>query len=320
MDELIAVQAQETQGQQPDRAQPLPDARLVLVTGHGELAGRCSLWWHTAPSLPGHRLGLIGHYSARDREASHRLLRHACEELRARGCSFAVGPMDGNTWRRYRFIIERGKEPVFFLEPDNPDDWPAHFVELGFTPLAQYFSAINHDLSQQDSRMPEVAKSLTARGIRIRQLDTQHLDDELRRIYVISQASFAKNFLYTPTSEAAFITQYRGILLAIRPELILIAEEDERPVGFIFAVPDLLQARRGKQIDTVILKTVAVLPERSSAGLGALLVARCQETARDLGYTRAIHALMHESNPSRNLGRHYTQPMRRYALFAKRLG
>ena len=40
----------------------------------------------------------------------------------------AVGPMDGSTWRRYRFITERGAEPAFFLETYNPDVWPLNFT------------------------------------------------------------------------------------------------------------------------------------------------------------------------------------------------
>jgi hypothetical protein len=62
------------------------------------------------------------------------------------------------------------------------------------------------------------------------------------------------------------------------------------------------------------------LPDRSHAGLGGLLVARAHEVARSLGYTRAVHALMHETNASRNISRHYAHAMRRYALFARRLG
>ena len=49
----------------------------------------------------------------------------------------------------------------------------------------------------------------------------------------------------------------------------------------------------------VIVKTLAVHPDHGGAGLGGLLVARCQEAAAKLGYTRAVHALMHEANQSR---------------------
>lgn len=41
--------------------------------------------------------------------------------------------------------------------------------------------------------------------------------------------------------------------------------------------------------------------------------------ARALGFTRAIHALMHETNKSRNLSAHYAKTIRRYTLFSKKL-
>jgi hypothetical protein len=91
-------------------------------------------------------------------------------------------------------------------------------------------------------------------------------------------------------------------------------------VGFIFALPDALQSTRGEAIDTVIIKTVAVLPERAYAGLGAFLVDMCQEISRSLGYRKAIHALMYDANNSRNISNRYARVIRRYTLFARKLG
>jgi len=297
-----------------------PDAHWVLVEGAGQPVGRCSLWWSQTPPWPGHRLGVIGHYAVQDRAAAHALLRHACEQLRTHACTLAVGPMDGTTWRRYRFIVDRGSAPVFFLEPDHPDEWPAHFLAGGFTPLARYTSALNPDLTWEDDRAERAAAKLAGRGIRIRALDPKTMEGDLHRIYALSVISFRNNFLYTPITEEEFAQQYRLILPAVRPELVLLAEEDGDLVGFLFALPDLFQARRGEPVDTVIFKTVAVLPARSHAGLGSLLVGRCHAIARDLGYRRVIHALMHEANNSRNISNRTAQTMRRYALFARPLG
>src|SRR5512136_1312804 len=294
-----------------------PDVHWSLPGERGALRARGSLWWTRTPSLLGHRVGLIGHYAARDAAASGLLLERACRELARRGCSVAVGPMDGSTWQRYRLVTERGAEPTFFLEPDNPDDWPDHFLAVGFQPIAYYISAINSDLGREDPRVSHIAERLSAQGIRIRPLDPRHAEDDLRRIYAVSTVSFRTNFLYTPLVETDFLAQYRTLLPALRPELVLIAEAADQAVGFIFAVPDLKQAERRRPIDTVVVKTVAVLPERANAGLGSLLLAACQGAARRLGYARAIHALMHEQNASRNLSRRYAQPMRRYALFGK---
>ncbi len=302
-----------------DLAHHAPDAHWVLLDGDRQPAGRCSLWWQHAPPYPGHRLGLIGHYAVKDASAARQLLQHACAQLAAHGCTLAVGPMDGNTWRRYRFITERGSEPPFFLEPDHPADWPRHFEANGFAPLAQYFSGLNTDLSQDDPRLERAGERFRRMGLRIRPLDLGHFEEELRRIYAVSAISFQSNFLYTPLPESEFLAQYLPLAAHLRPELIFLAELEHRPVGFLFGVPDLLQARRGQAIDTMIVKTVAVLPERACAGLGSFLVGHSQVVARDLGFKRVIHALMHETNQSRNISAHYAQVMRRYTLFAKSL-
>jgi GNAT superfamily N-acetyltransferase len=296
-----------------------PDAHAILLDA-GEPAGRCSLWWSRTPPWSGHRLGAIGHYAVRDNAAARALLRHACEQLRAHGCTLAVAPMDGTTWRRYRFVVERGSEPAFFLEPDNPDGWPADFLAEGFAPRAWYASALNPDLTREDSRAEDAVANLAGRGIRIRALDPGTMERELHRIYELSAISFRNNFLYSRIAEEEFTDQYRQILPHVRHEMVLLAEEDGELVGFLFALPDLLQARRGERVGTIIFKTIAVLPARSHAGLGSLLVDRGHAVARDLGYRRVIHALMLEENNSRNISSRTARKMRRYALFARSLG
>jgi hypothetical protein len=68
------------------------------------------------------------------------------------------------------------------------------------------------------------------------------------------------------------------------------------------------------------VKTLAVLPDRVYAGLGALLLARVHRNALDLGLHRAVHALMHVSNKSRALSGHWhARQIRRYELFARTL-
>jgi hypothetical protein len=79
------------------------------------------------------------------------------------------------------------------------------------------------------------------------------------------------------------------------------------------------QAKRGERIDTAIMKTLAVLPGRRSAGLGGLLLFRSYQAAREQGLGRAIHALMHDANVSRNLNREHTRTLRRYTLYSRRL-
>jgi GNAT superfamily N-acetyltransferase len=300
-------------------AQHGPDLHLLGLDAERRPVARCSLWWCQAPELPGERLGVVGHFAAAAAEAAGALLEQAFATLRLEGCSLAVGPMDGNTWRRYRFVVDAGREPPFFLEPENPPQYPEYFRAAGFAPLAEYTSALTEDLSLQDARIAGAIARLRAGGVGWRPLDPGRFEAELKAIYRLSVLSFTENFLYTPIGEAEFLAQYRAVEPYLDPALTLMAEREGELVGYLFGVPDLNQARRGDAVDTFIIKTVAVLPGRRNAGLGSVLVAEAQRIAREKGYRRAIHALMHDNNKSRNISGHYAQTMRRYALFQRRL-
>jgi predicted N-acetyltransferase YhbS len=295
------------------------DLRLRETDAAGATIAEVALWWTQAPPLAGERLGFIGSFSATSETATVAVLRRAAAELRVRGCTLAVGPMDGNTWRRYRLVTEPGNEPPFFLEPTNPAEWPAWWRAAGFGPLAEYYSTATDDLAAQDARLDAVALRMAAAGVTIRPLDPARFEEELEKIYAVSVVSFQQNYLYTPLPKEAFVAQYRAIQARVRPELVLLAEQAGRPVGYLFATPDYAQAQRGGAVTTVIVKTLAVLPGRAYAGLGALLMGEAHAAGRRLGFTRAIHALMHESNKVRNLSAIYARTIRRYTLFAKRL-
>jgi L-amino acid N-acyltransferase YncA len=297
-----------------------PDARWAARDGAAVLA-RCSLWWRETPPLAGEATGVVGHFDAAPGagEAARALLEHACAQLAARGATVALGPMDGNTWRSYRLVSDAGSEPPFFLEPWNPLEWNGHFTAAGFAPLATYHSSMTFDLKAEDERVPRAAARLRAGGVRLRSLDPGRFVQELERIHELSVESFTRNYLFTPVSRQEFVAQYRPIERYIDPRLVLVGERDGELGGYLFAVPDLLQAQRGARVDTVVVKTVAVRAGRAYAGLGAWLAAECHARAAQAGFRRAVHALMHDSNNSANISRRYAGVLRRYTLYSRRL-
>ncbi|MGH7946179.1 MAG: GNAT family N-acetyltransferase [Opitutaceae bacterium] len=293
------------------------DARVEASGSDG--SAEALVWWRHAPRLPGETSGVIGGFKATTAAAATDVLERAGEALRAQRCTFAVGPMDGNTWRRYRFVTEAGTEPPFLLEPVNPPEWPVWWRAAGFEPLAEYHSTATRDLTSRDERVARVTARMTAAGMTIREIDPARFEEELGRIHDVSVISFQENYLYTPLPREEFIAQYGAMRSQMRPELLLLAVHAGRPVGYVFAIPDLAEAKRGEPVKTIIVKTLAVLPGRTYAGLGAVLLDAVHAAAQRLGFRRAIHALMHETNASRNLSAHYAQTIRRYTLFARRL-
>ncbi len=296
-----------------------PSRHLALQDPEGRLIARCSLWrardHHGAPTTT----GLIGHYAAADADAGSELLEYATTWHHADGCDRVIGPMDGSTWHRYRLLTERGTEPPFFLEPDNPDDWPTHFTDAGFAPLATYFSALNADLTRYDPRSDQRRAELERDGITLRTIDVERFEAELAAIHELSLVAFTGNLLYSPIGLDAFLASYIPIRPHLVRELVLLAERGGQLVGFIFAIPDLLEPARGVPQGTVIVKSMAVHPACGGNGLGGLLMDDCQQAARKLGFGRAIHALMHETNRSRSISARYGTTIRRYTLYEKAL-
>jgi GNAT superfamily N-acetyltransferase len=299
-----------------DLARQRADAHLVLVADDETPLARASLWWNETPMVEGRRLGAIGHYAAVDEASARALLKAAWQRLGGLGCKLAVGPMDGNTWRRFCWMTERGEEPTFTWEPDQPDAWPGHWQGAGFRVLAAYFSALNDTLEIADPRVAGAAMRLEDAGVSLRRMNPLRLDEELRRIHPVMLRAFAGGHLFTPLTEREFVAQYAELRDRPQPEFLLQAEQDGEPVGYILAMPDYA---RGAVPDTLVIRAVAVVPERAYAGLGAWLVARVQSAALGLGYRRAIHALMPESSLAANLSARSARPFRRYALFSRAL-
>ena len=290
-----------------------PDTHLVRPDGAGTCRARCSLWWTDTPVYEDHAVGLVGHYAAADETAAQAVLARALERLREAGCTLALGPMDGATWFSYRFVTEGPDAPPFFLEPYHPPAYPEHFVRAGFESLAEYVSAYVPKVDTEPPADPPL-------DVTVRSLNADAPTAELDRLYGLVTDSFADNFLYTPIGKERFVGLYRGLLDAVDPSLVRLVETPAgRLVGVAFLIPDRLQAARDEPVDTVIAKTLAVHPDVAGQGLGSWLLHEAQWTARQQGYPHAIHALMHETNRSRRISRHYGDVVRRYALFAREL-
>lgn len=272
----------------------------------------CHQWWQQ-----GH-VGTIAPAPTANVNQTRVYLRAECDRLYKAGYAAAIAPIDRNTWCRYRCIVEHypigsSERPLFWQEPDLPSHWPIALHQEGFCPIAHYYSAECADLAQVDPRYPELRDRFLRQGIQLRCANLNRPELDLNDIYRVAIVAFARNFLFTPIEQSEFLQRYQPLLPLLDPEWILIAEQAGTIVGFVLGLPDLF----APQTPTLILKTVACLPERQWAGLGRWLVASFHHRAHKQGYRCIIHALMHQTNPSLNLSRRYAQPFRRYALFGK---
>lgn len=318
---LVATQIRHASPADPSRDERLllrPGFMAVLplaATRSGEPAARLAVFVREGlHGLPPGPAGLIGLYEALDDgKAAAALLEAACGLLRARGVRVALGPMDGDTWHRYRVNAGPMDAPPFLLEPWNPPWYPSQWLGAGFTVLERYYSKQVDDLPAAAAATRKFSARCQAGGYRIRPFDTAAFERELTLLYELSTEIFAGNVLYSPIEREEFLALHRPSRALIRPEVALFAlAPGGRPAGFVFAYPDTAPG-------TLDVKTLGCLASSRGRGLGPALAHETYAAGVRLGLTRANLCLIHEDNVSGRLDAGLGRVSRTYHLYSKPL-
>jgi GNAT superfamily N-acetyltransferase len=223
-----------------------------------------------------------------------------------------IAPIDGDTWHSYRTIIESSAAPKLFLEPASPLSAEV-LEEAGFALTAQYSSSLIDMTCSKAAIEATIAKheATIEKSFLVRQFNSASFEGELREIYELSLKSFKNNFLYQAISYEHFVELYHPLVNLIKSELVWLAFSQEKLVGMLFALPDILNREQ------IILKTVAVDPDFTGLGIASYLLARVQKEALNLGFSCAVQALYKAENRSAQLTADLTtRVIRRYGLFA----
>jgi GNAT superfamily N-acetyltransferase len=290
-------------------ADPSPDLqpRCFLMWDSGRVVARAC-----ATRIPGEYSMRVGWYECVDDGRFARALLDAVRE-RARevGASQIIGPLNGTTWHRYRFA-DPSDAPPFFLDVHNKPWYVRQWIDAGAAELSSYYSTRFDGLGGYVDYDAHVAAQ-AARGVTLRDLRADRVEEELRLIHEISVVGFRDNYLYTPISADEFIALYRPIVPLVRPEFVRIAEDESgRAVGFVFAVDNIADRTRR----SLVMKSAAVLPEHAGKGLGHLLLESVHHAAAERDYDEIIHALIHRGNRSGRILANRSEPYRTYRLFS----
>jgi ribosomal protein S18 acetylase RimI-like enzyme len=287
-----------------------------------------------APALrdeQGKPCGLVGFFESLPGEpdAAGALFGAAAAFLRERGCGAIVGPMESDTWHRYRLNLGPFAEPPFLMEPHNPDYYEALWQGAGWRPLAEYLSLRVEDPAELLRRLEPRGRLPT--GFRLRRLSRLAFGRDLDAIHELSRRSFAQSLLYSEISRAEFRALYRGAAFVVDSDFVWFVERQGEPVAFLFALPDRqravaeLRRRRGaaalwgflrhRRARVLNVKTLAVLPEHRRAGLAYALLREVYARAVARGYRACHHCLVRAGNPSERLDLGCGRPLRRYRLY-----
>jgi len=261
--------------------------------------------------------GYIGCFEINDKDSGRRQLEEYVRQLTNAGHKRIVAPINGDTWHTYRLMSWSADEPAFPFEPQNPFWYNDIYTEFGFKPLKTYRSdKFNIDVEPLSSTNTVFSFS-GSDDLTLESAETSYMDmdlsfrnyraGDLKLIYDISLYGFDANFLYDDITFEAFNQLYQPILPMIDKELVVIAEVENTPVGFMFSFA---------AGDRLILKTMAVLPEYRSLGIGAKMFHHILFAGQGKGLQTAIAALIAEGNHSHKIASKYgSEKIREYTLY-----
>ena len=290
------------------------DDNIIVKISNEKGTGSATCYFKNTPKVEGKIVGAIGEFEASNLEIGLELLKNCEAILKEKGCNLIVGPMNQNTWHKYRALTYTTDEPKFILENVNPIEDTEIFEKAGFNQEYIYTSTKGKIEDYEKPKFESfIAEKIKKQNITIRSFNKQNYIEDLKKIYSVALPSFYKNPFYTPISEEDFLKQYEPYISMFDEDLILIAEKDSIPVGFIFALPNYDKK-------TLVLKTVAVLKEYQKYALGNYIFFKLHKIALEKGYENWIFAFMYNANPSqKSAKRQSTKLIRKYGLFTKEI-
>ncbi|MDF7759290.1 hypothetical protein PU683_07065 [Kosakonia cowanii] len=201
----------------------------------------------------------------------HRLFRALMRWAKTQGASRLIGPINFSTLGKFRLRLDTPISAPFAGEPYNPP-WYQHLLaQMGFQPLARYFSLFEDANTVRQLPLPE--KDIgrwRAADFSLRPLTPALWLAHRQELYTLIIHHFAKSVGWTPGSEALFDWHFNveslqpcfdapGSCLAFGPQGDV--------AGLLFNLADRRQR-------TGIFKTIMIVPRYRRSPLYATLVRR----------------------------------------------
>jgi len=299
------------------------DVALFIAIKNGVPVGRISAHIsHTHNEYHHERTGFFGFFETIDEyTVAEALLRTAVDWVRGKGMDRVRGPMNFTTNHEVGLLIDAFDRPPVIMMPYNPEYYAEFLERFGFAKAMDLYAYYGTDAQPIPERVRRVITRVKEHtGCTIRPIDFGKFDREVAAIKVVYNGAWADNWGFIPLTDEEFDFTAKDMKQIADPELILIAEDGKRPVGFSMALPDFNQVLirlKGRLLpfglfkllwwtkvrraaDGVRVLTMGVLPEYRKRGLDNVFYLETFERGVARGYHWGEFSWILENNEMMN--------------------
>ena len=319
------------------------DVQYFLARLNGQVAGRiAAIVNHRHIQFHNESVGFFGFFeSIDDQDVAQALLAAAEQWVGQRGVRSVRGPMSFSTNEECGLLVNGfNTAPMVMMSHHRP--YYARLIRTAGYAKAKDLLAYLIDL-REDATIPErlvhgVQRLQRKQAITIRSIDVRRFEEEVRLLHGIYHRAWEHNWGFVPMTEAEVDLLAHTLRLVADPKLCLIAELDNRPVGFALALPDYNQVLRRmngrlfplgalkllwykRRIDALRVLLLGTNPDVRVRGLDAMLYLKLWQHVLAYGYRLVECSWILEDNWSmqRGLERMGARIYKTYRVFEKTL-
>ena len=259
----------------------------------------------------GTNLGCFGMFeSVDDQNVADALLDAAAGWLRGRGLDSIMGPIDYSTNYPCGLLVEGFDTPPTVMMNHSRPYYAGLLEAWGLAKVKDLYSWWFTDPKNMVEKWHRRAQRLAERsGVAIRAVNPNDFDAEVARCASVYNGSRDDNWGFVKLSEAEFLYLAKQIARVAKPELMLLAEVDGKPVGFSVTLPNFNEAikplngrlatfgvplgmfrllHRLKRVKTARMLILDLLQDYRRRGISELLILYTLDYGKNtIGYTGA---------------------------------
>ena len=206
--------------------------------------------------------GFFGFFDCvNDLETARALFATASDWLKAKGATNMIGPVNFSTNETCGMLLEGFDSAPVVMMTYNAPYYNTLMDKLGFEKrvdlFAFQFKAGTYD--DKSARMTAILQERLKRsGIVIRKVNLKKFKEEAAKLRETYNKAWDNNMGFVPMNDAEFQYLANDLKLVLDPDFCILAEKDNKIVGFGLAVPDVnqiqIKIKKGRLLPTGIFK------------------------------------------------------------------
>jgi GNAT superfamily N-acetyltransferase len=294
------------------------EAAYFLARENGEVVGRiAAIIDRNHIAIHNEQAGFFGFFECLPIPAiAEQLLNATSLWLKERNMEIMRGPMNPSTNDECGFLLEGFDSPPMVMMTYTPPYYLEYMELCGLSKAKDMYAylVIVNDVAVVE-RLERLSEGVHKRipKLTVRAADMKQFDRELMIVKDIYNSAWSKNWGFVPMTNEEIDSMAKRLKPLIVPELLIIAEVDNKPAAFFMVVPDynqVLQKLNGRLLPFGIFKflwyarkisdirgiTLGVKEEYRRKGIEGLLYLESFRAARRRGYQRAEMSWILEDN------------------------